>query len=160
MKRCSRCGEANAAAQYRKGCRQCRRCRNAASRAWNHAHPGYQRNWEKAHPARNRAAQRARRIAQSGRIKIIDRENDLKKYGLTIASFSSILASQNGGCAACGGPANGKGQTFHVDHDHNSGEIRGLLCHSCNTALGLMKDNVGRLQCLISYLTQKREGVA
>ena len=51
-------------------------------------------------------------------------------------------------CEACGG--NNK---ISFDHDHQTGEHRGWLCHNCNTALGLLKDNINTLQNLIGYLS-------
>ena len=58
-----------------------------------------------------------------------------------------MLHRQNGVCAVCG-----VGGKLHVDHDHETGLVRGLLCGSCNRALGLLKDNVDSLKMAIDYL--------
>jgi len=63
----------------------------------------------------------------------------------------------------------GEGFTMHknvegsaklvVDHDHKTNEVRGLLCHNCNRALGLLQDDVGNLQKAIEYLTKSPKGI-
>jgi hypothetical protein len=63
-----------------------------------------------------------------------------------------MLEKQGGVCAVCGGPPLGKGR-YHVDHDHVTGHVRGLLCHKCNVALGLVGDDVAQLAKLTEYLT-------
>jgi hypothetical protein len=58
-------------------------------------------------------------------------------YGITIADYDRMFDEQNGLCAVCGSDkALGRGRRFHVDHDHITGKVRGLLCHLCNTAIG------------------------
>lgn len=56
---------------------------------------------------------------------------------------------QKGKCAACG---KGSRRTLNLDHDHKTGIIRGLLCHNCNIALGMVHDNVSTLLKLAFYL--------
>ncbi len=56
-----------------------------------------------------------------------------KQLGVTDAEYAAKLAAQGGGCAICG--ATPKTRRLHVDHDHRSGEVRGLLCHRCNRTL-------------------------
>lgn len=81
----------------------------------------------------------------------------LRVYKMTIEQYDSILKSQGGVCAICGTSDPGKnawGTTseFHVDHDHLSGEIRGLLCIKCNVGLGKFSDDVYMLDKAIDYL--------
>lgn len=81
------------------------------------------------------------------------RENQLKrKYGITIEEYDGILEAQEHGCAICGG-TNVDGRRLHVDHDHITGRVRGLLCFACNSALGQFKDDPVRLSQAITYLT-------
>lgn len=54
------------------------------------------------------------------------------KYGITLAEFEVIFEFQGGRCAVCGGPPPASGRSFHVDHDHRTGKVRGLLCWTCN----------------------------
>lgn len=81
-------------------------------------------------------------------------EQIVKSYGLTIDGYDAILASQGGGCAICGSKEaktkrNGR---FCVDHDHNTGKVRGLLCAPCNRGIGLLQDNVDVLRSATKYL--------
>lgn len=74
----------------------------------------------------------------------------LKKYGLTPESYAALFTSQNGGCALCQMPSlNCK---LSVDHDHITGEVRGLLCSSCNQALGILGDNEEGLLKALAYI--------
>lgn len=60
-----------------------------------------------------------------------------KKYGITEEDYQKILLSQNNRCAIC----NNIVKRLGVDHDHQTGKIRGLLCHHCNAGLGAFRDN-------------------
>jgi len=77
-------------------------------------------------------------------------------YGITLAEYEDILAAQNGACSICHGkePAATKfgKKSLHVDHNHKTGAIRGLLCTNCNLALGNFKDNKQSLLRAIIYL--------
>jgi hypothetical protein len=70
------------------------------------------------------------------------------------AEYQALMAKQDGKCGICNieGGVNNRGGKLAVDHCHNSGKIRGLLCHRCNTAIGLLKDNIESLNSAINYL--------
>lgn len=88
------------------------------------------------------------------RVKEYMRVFDLKRhYGITLDEFNTLLNSQDGACAICK-TSNwpGKGKKPHVDHCHNTGKIRGLLCNLCNVGLGAFKDNEGFLANAVNYL--------
>jgi hypothetical protein len=72
-----------------------------------------------------------------------------QKYGLEWAEYQRLLAMQNGKCAIC---QQAFSKTPCVDHDHTTGEVRGLLCKDCNISLGLMQDNPTRLRAGADYL--------
>ena len=74
------------------------------------------------------------------------------KYGITRADFDALLANQRGVCAICKGPHVGVGKRFHIDHCHNSNEVRGLLCGNCNTAIGLLGDDPERIERAAAYV--------
>lgn len=77
------------------------------------------------------------------------------EYGLTLEQYEGMLKEQGHCCAICknGRPdVSGKKTMFHVDHDHTTGKIRGLLCHSCNVSIGLMKDSPSLLRQAAEYL--------
>lgn len=88
-----------------------------------------------------------------------DRRRNLRKcFGISLEEYGRMLEEQNGQCAICGNdeqdvhPATGKLQYLAVDHDHETGKIRGLLCGRCNKGLGLFYDNVNTLNAAINYL--------
>lgn len=75
-----------------------------------------------------------------------------RKFNLTLEQYDAIAESQDGACAICKGPPTRP--FLCVDHDHDTNAIRGLLCNSCNSALGLFKDSPEILQAAITYLKQ------
>lgn len=79
-------------------------------------------------------------------------------YKLTPADIERMTAEQGGCCKVCRGkPAGARHHSkLFVDHDHETGKIRGLLCHGCNSAIGLMKDSAGRLRAAAEYLEASR----
>jgi hypothetical protein len=80
-----------------------------------------------------------------------------RHYGISVEEYENFLVKQNGVCAICGNkqPDSSKKSRLCVDHDHKTDKIRGLLCSNCNTALGLMKDDINRLAKAIEYLTNQ-----
>lgn len=77
--------------------------------------------------------------------------------GLRADDYDRLLASQNGACAVCLAPAIEFSKRLAIDHDHQTGIIRGLLCIRCNVALGYVKDNTTILHRLIEYLTINKQ---
>ena len=70
--------------------------------------------------------------------------------------YEKMLAAQGGGCAICGTTDTSPWSCFCVDHDHTSGEVRGLLCRACNTCIGQAEDDTERLRKAIAYLESAR----
>jgi len=80
-----------------------------------------------------------------------------RRYNITPQEYETKLASQDYKCAVCGKDASdnkrgGKLDPLHVDHCHKSGNLRDLLCYSCNSGLGQFKDSIETLQKAIDYL--------
>jgi hypothetical protein len=75
-----------------------------------------------------------------------------KRFGITIETYNQMLLEQNNSCAVCERQPTDFKRKFSIDHDHKTGEIRGLLCDNCNHALGMVNDNSLLLQKLILYL--------
>lgn len=74
-------------------------------------------------------------------------------YGLTIADYEALLISQGGACAICGSAsACTNKDNLYVDHCHQTGVVRGLLCQRCNSAIGLMRDNPELCRKAVEYL--------
>jgi len=81
----------------------------------------------------------------------------VKTYGITLTEYDSILKSQNNVCAICGEKEsntnnNGSIKPLSVDHNHKTGDVRGLLCDKCNNGLGKFRDNIEILNKAIKYL--------
>lgn len=84
-----------------------------------------------------------------------------RNYGINFGDYSRMLGEQNGLCAICGGPPVGGKKSnarLHVDHDHVTGAVRGLLCNRCNLGIGYFADDLGRLLAAIDYLIKHKEG--
>src|SRR5207253_2176895 len=97
------------------------------------------RQWQRDNP--ERYAEQQRRWRDSGRKSLSNRRSHLKRtFGLTIEQYESMLAAQGGGCAICGRPPR-EDISLHVDHDHETGRVRGLLCFDCNATLGKAADD-------------------
>jgi hypothetical protein len=109
---------------YRENCRE-------AGRRWNEMNKDKIQEYHRQY--RSDSANAKRRSATA-------RRYTLSKYGLTEDSFSELLASQGGVCAICEG-SDPVDANWNIDHCHDSGLVRGLLCGHCNRALGLLRDD-------------------
>ncbi|MDT0381443.1 endonuclease VII domain-containing protein [Streptomyces sp. DSM 42041] len=76
------------------------------------------------------------------------------RYGITIQDYDRMFAEQDGKCAACGDTPQHR---LHVDHDHDTGAVRGLLCAFCNKGLGCFQDDPNRLLGAAAYLMAQRD---
>ena len=94
------------------------------------------RRWREANPIAHESQRRAAHLR--------------RVYGMSVDDYRVMLTAQGGGCAICGGV--GKRKWLAVDHCHESGIVRGLLCDTCNLMLGLAKDNPGLLTKAINYI--------
>ena len=80
------------------------------------------------------------------------RERDLKRrYGITQKQYQAMHDKQNGLCACCGSTCP-SGKNLSVDHDHLTGQVRGLLCRPCNLGIGKLGDTAGALARALDYL--------
>ncbi len=105
--------------------------------------------WASKNRARINANRRALYTPEEGR------RRNLTRYGMTPEQYEEMLAGQGGVCAIC--------KTFrawrnrnvlHIDHDHTTGRVRGLLCHWCNVAIGSLNESPDTLRAAIAYLEQ------
>lgn len=90
-------------------------------------------------------------IARYYRLSVRERrEMDLRKtHGITHDEYDALLGAQGGACGICGLTFE---EYLHVDHDHETGAVRGLLCRRCNTGMGQLGDTVEGLQRALDYL--------
>jgi hypothetical protein len=70
---------------------------------------------------------------------------------LTLDDDQTMLLAQDGGCAICGAPPPDE-QSLHVDHDHDTGAVRGLLCFTCNAGIGMFDHDIVVLSAAVAYL--------
>ncbi len=106
----------------------------------------YQRAWQMANSEKVSAWHRAYRMANLERDTAVRRH---RKYGLTSEALAELLAKQGGRCAIC---PRSIVEGFHVDHDHETNVVRGLLCGACNRGLGIFGDDSALLRLAADYL--------
>lgn len=76
----------------------------------------------------------------------------MRKFGLTMEQYGAMLEAQGGGCFICGRPPR-EDSSLHVDHDHLTGRVRGILCFCCNNALADLQDDPALLRKAASYVS-------
>lgn len=85
----------------------------------------------------------------------------LKEYGMTIDDYNDLLQKQGYRCAICGCKVDDQetlnSRPLCVDHNHVAGNVRGLLCNSCNFVLGHVKDNISILENAVKYLKENTQ---
>lgn len=151
LKTCIDCKQAKPLDEFPKGegahgkHAYCKPCNVARVKAWRIKNKERVEAYEKDPINRRRASdvQRRRRIVS---------------YGLTPERVAEILLEQGGACAGCGRLPQGRRKHLSIDHCHDTGVVRGLLCDDCNKALGFVHDSVEVLLALVAYLERAREG--
>jgi hypothetical protein len=132
---------------------QCKTCANAKSKERYAASPQRKKAYNKAWRAENRCRRNATDNVwyRANKTTVRGRMYHLKKYGMTLDGYQLMFLAQNGRCAICRNPP-ADGQVLRVDHDHSSGEVRGLLCLKCNVGLGCFRDSVAIVESALEYL--------
>lgn len=123
----------------------CKSCRNAYARRYR------EQNQELI-------KQRQTDYYQQNKEKVIAKTRDYalrQKYGIGVEGYEILLASQGGKCAICDAESGCSGKNnLYVDHRHKTGNVRGLLCQKCNSAIGLMDDDPTLLRKATKYLEE------
>jgi len=143
---CCRCGVVKPIAEFYSAaaeptgfahaCKTCEKARKSTQRKAPEQRRRETKNrneWGRRNPAKRRAA----RVRQ--------------KYGLTASAFAAMVAAHGGHCACCGGDPHAR-FGLAVDHDHETGTVRALLCIKCNAGLGFFDDSPERLELAAAYL--------
>lgn len=93
---------------------------------------------------------------RSNEVKRMRRRHIATEFGINERTYQELFTAQGGVCAICGKPETkmfrGSVSSLSIDHDHDTGKIRGLLCSSCNLGLGYFKDSIESLSNAIDYL--------
>ncbi len=111
----------------------------------------YHANREKA-----TAATRRWQARNAAHLAAYARKRKLSTFGLTPEGYAELLARQNERCAICWRHQTEFSRALAVDHCHDTGKVRGLLCSGCNTGIGNLKEDVGVLQTAVAYLLKHR----
>ncbi len=144
MKRCVACDDLKPPVEFsvdrsrpdgRNG--YCRACDRKKSRAWKAAHKPEiapkMRSYHKRNPEKRRAMELKRR------------------YGITLEQYYDLILAQEARCAACGDDLP-EDRAPSVDHCHDTGKVRGILCNACNVSVGYMRNDPQRCLRLAKYL--------
>lgn len=111
---------------------------------------------ERPRSERQRAREHERNTSPEGRARN-RRIGWRRHYGITEDQVRALHEAQEGRCAICGRPdADSSGRALHVDHDHVTGQLRGLLCGNCNHGLGKFGDDPDRIRRAAIYLDTAR----
>jgi hypothetical protein len=122
----------------RRVCRDCVRKQNRESR----------KRYRETHPERAKASNNKWRRKNPHKVRL----HKIKQlYGLSKREYEALLLEQQGRCAICHVE-----DSLVVDHSHSTGAVRGLLCHACNTALGLMRDDPDVLCTAAAYIERTK----
>jgi len=118
-----------------------------------------QKRWREANPEKHREISREsyRRHGNSDKWRATRRERHLiKNYGITSEQLQAMIASQAGRCAICSVEFRSlEKRAVHVDHCHQTGAVRGVLCHSCNTKLGWYERMFDRIAAYLADTSEK-----
>jgi len=109
------------------------------------------REWKKKN--RQNIATLARIRYQKNSQKELDRIR-FKKYGITGEEFRTIVQKQNGRCPICSRTID---KNLSVDHNHDTGKIRGIICNKCNLSIGNAESDPNRLRAMANYLEKNNE---
>ncbi len=115
--------------------------------------------YRKENPEKTRALKKRYNESPRGRAyrqrynAVHGRKRVLAQYGFTNEDYTRLAAAQDYSCLICGVESwMEPGGSLHIDHDHATGKVRGLLCRHCNLGLGRFRDNVSLLESAIQYL--------
>ncbi|WML79167.1 endonuclease VII domain-containing protein [Streptomyces sp. VNUA74] len=178
-KKCGRCGEIKPATEFHKRARSidglqafCKNCLNVARRRRRSEKPEQEKAtyqaWQESNKEKITSQRAAYRQANKDKLNEYNREWRKRNkdrvpgyymkhtYGITREQYAVMLDQQGGVCAICKQECRVHAR-LSVDHCHRTNVVRGLLCQSCNTALGHLEDDPSRLLAAIAYLTKHAE---
>jgi len=149
-KKCSKCGKIKPVGEFYKNkeyvtgiTSQCKKCHSQNLKRYYRTHRAKfvekARKWRKANPEKHKNSQA---------------KSDWKKQGIKInlEGYNQLFVEQKGCCAICGKSQKEFKRRFCVDHNHETGQVRGLLCAKCNHILGIVNDSRIQLQKASKYL--------
>lgn len=179
MKKCTCCGESKPLEDYylvnkksHKRVARCKKCAVKAAISDYKANEAKKKEYLREYNVKNKELLRIKRAARYQANKELhasrgrkwreanaDKQRDYsfkKTYGISVEEYEAMALARDNKCELCSG-TNVDGRRLSVDHCHASGKIRGLLCNSCNLALGMFKDDIAVLERAINYVRRHRE---
>lgn len=159
MKRCSKCKVERPRSEFYKHKRTldglgswCKLCFRAQYEASRDVRIARQKERYHADVSASRAA--SKKFREANKEKLRDNQRWLK-YGVSAEQYAEMVARQKGRCAICGDPPTRQG--LCIDHCHETGVVRGLLCANCNQALGKLRDDPRIMRAAIDYVEAYQE---
>jgi hypothetical protein len=138
MKTCNQCSITKPVSEFYKGRAKCKSCREEYLTSYRSTKRertlSNKRRWKEKNPDKVKSAAL------------------MSDYGINLDQYRLMLTLQNNCCAICKVHKDTFTNALHVDHNHITGKVRGLLCLSCNRALGLLKDNKDLFLSAANYL--------
>jgi hypothetical protein len=136
--------------------RWCKKCSTNYKAEWRQKNPGKYKVYAHKHWVKNKDKKNAVHTKW-----VKEHQEHLKEYGLqrkfgiSLDDYNKISENQGGVCAICSSAhSKTKRSGLHLDHNHETGTVRGLLCFHCNTGLGHFKDNIEFLKSAILYIVK------
>jgi hypothetical protein len=153
---CARCGNTVERFGYKKGAYCSNTC---ARRSWQEANRHTERErskrWRTEFPEKYKASKRKHYSANRDKIIVAHKDWQLRRdYGISLATYDLLCATQNNCCAICYTKA--AKRKLRVDHDHATSKRRGLICDNCNLGLGKFRDDPDILSSAVTYLLTYR----
>jgi hypothetical protein len=142
MKKCIKCNLNNAYSSKNIQYSYCKECQSVITKQWRID------NIEKV---KQKAKLKFQNLSKESK----RNSKYLNRYGITLQNFIDMEVEQKGLCAICGNPPSGKKKVLCVDHCHDTGKVRGLLCDDCNNLLGRAKDKIEHLLSAVEYLQKQ-----
>lgn len=157
-KTCSKCGVEKPLGEFSRHARcedgresRCKLCAKKYHATWHAAHmdeqKAYKAGYRDEHRDEIRAYNAKYRAEHPDRVKTSNADWRQTRYGLTPEQYDAMYAEQDGRCKVCDHK-----RKLNVDHDHDTGAIRGLLCHGCNVSEGLLDGDPARMRALALYV--------
>lgn len=169
MKKCSNCNKQHIESNFYSKSNICKPCISAKRRFYRENNPDkvkankekwYSNNKEHCKNKANKWLEDNRRKHNKSQLKWAHKNLDKRRnirlkydYNITLEDYNSMQKAQNNSCAICG---NIDDSRLHVDHCHNTNNVRGLLCGKCNRGLGMFDDSPETLHKAIKYLEEKK----
>jgi hypothetical protein len=164
MKVCYSCNEEKALTEFYKNrakkdgfADECKNCNKLRAKKYREDNREKIAEWQREYRKKPEYKRRKNALArQANKVKPDLRRNAMLKYmyGITLDQYNKILKDQDYRCAVCKKHESNEKRSLHVDHDHNTGEIRGLLCNYCNSRFIGRHRDPERYRQAAEYLAQ------